>query len=87
MRLTTDPLHNPFHCSLPQVLFLGISYEPPAIISEYCARGSLFDVLRAAGSSEATAASLTWPRRLCMALDAAKGMLALHSHQPPIIHR
>ncbi|KAI7836153.1 hypothetical protein COHA_009983 [Chlorella ohadii] len=69
------------------VMFLGISYEPPAIISEYCSRGSLFDVLRSASTSEATAASLTWQRRLCMALDAAKGMLALHSHQPPIIHR
>jgi serine/threonine protein kinase len=69
------------------VLFLGISYEPPAIVSEYCARGSLFDVLRAASMSEAAAASLSWPRRLRLALDAAKGMLALHSHQPPIIHR
>lgn len=117
--------------SVPQVLFLGISYEPPAIVSgqlswllrscarsfccvlhpaaavscmaggwhgpqhvwpplaaaEYCARGSLFDVLRSAALNEAAAASLTWPRRLRMALDAAKGMLALHSHEPPIIHR
>jgi len=30
---------------------------------------------------------LTWRRRLNMALDAAKGMLYLHSRKPPIIHR
>lgn len=50
-----------------------------------CSRGSLFDVLRAASASQG--ASLPWARRLNMALDAAKGMLALHSHSPPIIHR
>lgn len=30
---------------------------------------------------------LTWTRRLLMALDAARGMLYLHSHKPTILHR
>jgi len=30
---------------------------------------------------------LDWPKRLNMAMDAAKGMLHLHLCDPPIIHR
>jgi hypothetical protein len=30
---------------------------------------------------------LAWPRLLGMALDAAKGMLYLHTRGPPIAHR
>jgi hypothetical protein len=33
------------------------------------------------------AGRLTWQRRLRMALDAAKGMVHLHSHRPTILHR
>lgn len=69
------------------VLFLGVVYQPPAICTEFCSRGSLFDVLRSATQSEAAAASLTWSRRLGLALDAARGMLALHMHNPVIVHR
>lgn len=69
------------------VAFLGVCLEPPCIITEYCARGSLTDVLRGAKASPAKASLLDWPRRLNMALDAAKGMLYLHNHAPPIIHR
>jgi hypothetical protein len=68
------------------VLFLGVCEFPPAIVTEWCPRGSLYDVLvkgRIEGGRE-----LPWPRRLRMALDAAKGMLHLHGHQPaPIVHR
>ncbi|KAL4427896.1 hypothetical protein ABPG75_001985 [Micractinium tetrahymenae] len=64
------------------VQFLGICSEPPAIVTEYASHGSLLDVLRGAGQP-----GLTWVRRLSMALDAAKGMLALHAHNPPILHR
>lgn len=38
-------------------------------------------------ASNAHAAALDWPRRLNMAMDAAKGMLHLHLCDPPIIHR
>lgn len=44
-------------------------------------------MLRKARREPAFAARLTWPRRLLMALDAAKGMLYLHSHRPAILHR
>jgi len=67
--------------------FLGVCMDPPSIITEYCARGSLTDVLRGSKASPAKASLLDWARRLNMILDAAKGMLYLHNHSPPIIHR
>lgn len=67
--------------------FLGVCLEPPSIITEYCARGSLTDVLRGAKTSKQKANMLDWSKRLNMALDAAKGMLYLHNHAPPIVHR
>ncbi|GAB4822572.1 hypothetical protein N2152v2_009618 [Parachlorella kessleri] len=77
-------------CSLRHpsiVTFLGVCTVPPCVVTEYCARGSLADVLRNARQSPSAAAKLDWPRRLNMMLDTAKGMLHLHSHSPPIIHR
>ncbi|KAL4431452.1 hypothetical protein ABPG75_006708 [Micractinium tetrahymenae] len=69
------------------VQFIGVCISPPAVVTEFCSRGSLLDVLRLARASEQAAAALTWVRRLSMALDAAKGMLYLHAHSPPVIHR
>ena len=46
------------------VQFMGVSAMPPAMITEYCSRGSLADVLHAATRSSARAAQLTWARRL-----------------------
>ncbi|GAB4822570.1 hypothetical protein N2152v2_009616 [Parachlorella kessleri] len=77
-------------CSLRHpsiVTFLGVCPVPPCVVTEYCARGSLADVLRTARQSPAAAAKLDWLRRLNMMLDTAKGMLHLHSHSPAIIHR
>jgi Protein tyrosine and serine/threonine kinase len=54
------------------VMYLGICTEPACVVTEYCARGSLTDVLRRARCSPAHAAPLDWPRRINMALDAAK---------------
>ncbi|GAB4822541.1 hypothetical protein N2152v2_009587 [Parachlorella kessleri] len=65
--------------------FMGVCAVPPCVVTEYCARGSLTDVLRQAKQSPA--AQLDWVKRLNMMLDTAKGMLHLHSHKPPIIHR
>lgn len=53
--------------------------------AEYCSRGSLFDCLAAALQHPEAAAQLTWRRRLCMAIDAATGLLYLHGRS--IIHR
>ena len=59
------------------VMFMGLCLEPPCIVTEFCARGSLFDVLRKARSSPPFAQQLDWPKRLGMALDASK---VLHAH-------
>jgi len=64
------------------VMFMGMCVEPPCIITEFCARGSLFDVLRKARTSPAFAQQLDWSRRLSMALDAAK-VCFLCSPPPP----
>ena len=39
---------------------------PPVIVTEYCARGALHDVLRSAREFPAKAARLDWARRLGM---------------------
>ncbi|GAB4813555.1 hypothetical protein N2152v2_000601 [Parachlorella kessleri] len=74
------------------VTFLGVCPYPPCVVTEYCERGSLADVLEKAKQSPSLAARLGWVRRLNLVvtaamLDTAKGMLHLHSHNPPIIHR
>ncbi|KAI7845286.1 hypothetical protein COHA_001129 [Chlorella ohadii] len=67
------------------VQFMGVSTCPPAMVTEFCSRGSLYDVLKAARVSSPRQPPLTWPRRLSMALDAAKGMLYLHMRG--VLHR
>lgn len=82
--------------------FYGVCFEPAAIVTEYCARGSLFDLigktyfcgdkmiialLARARSSSRVAQDLSWERRLRLANDAAIGMSFLHSGMDPIIHR
>ncbi|KAL4450218.1 hypothetical protein ABPG77_010887 [Micractinium sp. CCAP 211/92] len=67
------------------VQFLGLCSLPPALITEYCSRGSLFDCLQAGRADPAAAAQLTWARRLAMAVDAATGLLYLHGRN--IVHR
>lgn len=69
------------------VSFLGICTSPPCIVTEYCSRGSLTGVLMRAKEDSAFARMLTWERRLEMALDAAFGMLYLHTRSPHIVHR
>ena len=66
------------------VAFMGYCIAPPAIITKLCGRGSLTDVLKAA---KCYPASLPWPMRLRMAIDAAAGLHHLHSQSPPILHR
>ncbi|CAD8210835.1 unnamed protein product [Paramecium pentaurelia] len=65
------------------VMFLGACTKPPnlAIVLEYCQRGSLWQVIQNHDIH------LTWEDRRKMALDAAKGVLYLHSFNPPILHR
>ncbi len=52
----------------PNVLaFMGLCSSPPCLVSEYCPRGSLYDVLRRANRSPELGAELTWAVRLQMA--------------------
>ena len=69
------------------VMYLGVCLQPPAVVTEYCARGSLNDVLKKCLAKPELSVQLDWVRRLGMALDAAKGMNYLHSSNPPVIHR
>ncbi|KAL4423315.1 hypothetical protein ABPG77_006110 [Micractinium sp. CCAP 211/92] len=69
------------------ITFLAVCRSPPCIITEYCGRGSLTHVLMAARRDPAVARKLIWTRRLSMLLDAALGMLYLHSRAPAIVHR
>ena len=48
------------------VSFLGVCNMPPCVVTEFCSRGSLADVLKAARTSPENAALLDWPRRLSM---------------------
>jgi hypothetical protein len=51
----------------PHVLqFLGIVILPPCVVSEYCSRGSLCNLLNAAKTSPVLQKQLTWQRRLKM---------------------
>ncbi|PRW60943.1 Serine threonine- kinase CTR1 [Chlorella sorokiniana] len=75
-------VHHP-HC----LAFMGICLEPPCLVTEYCAQGSLYDALKQAATGGAIYEQLTWARRLSLLWGTAKGMAALHGHSPPIIHR
>ena len=45
------------------VLYLGVCLDPPCVVTEYCARGSLNDVLKRAFFNPAAAAQLDWLKR------------------------
>ncbi|KAL3138899.1 hypothetical protein ABBQ32_005722 [Trebouxia sp. C0010 RCD-2024] len=68
-------------------MLMGLCLSPICVVTEFCARGSLTDVLRKAASDPVSAQQLDWRKRITMALDAAKGMLQLHSHPDAILHR
>ncbi len=54
------------------VMFMGLCLAPVCIVIEFCPRGSLSDVIQRAASDGVFAQQLPWPKRLSMALDAAK---------------
>ena len=55
------------------------------IVTEYLEQGSLADILY--GPQRLPAEIWTYDLILTCALQAARGMLYLHSHSPPICHR
>ena len=48
------------------VQFFGFCTAPPCVVTEYCSKGSLTEVLQAARRTPSIAAKLDWPRRLSM---------------------
>ena len=64
---------------------MGICVVPPALVTEYCSRGSLYSVLSTARRDPGAAVQLGWRRRLTMALEAGAGLLYLHTRG--IVHR
>uniref|UniRef100_A0A6V1PE54 Protein kinase domain-containing protein n=2 Tax=Heterosigma akashiwo TaxID=2829 RepID=A0A6V1PE54_HETAK len=68
----------------PKVLHLygcSITSQSLWIVSELCSRGSLRQVLNDRRTR------LSTRRRLQLAIDVAEGMLYLHNHEAPIVHR
>jgi serine/threonine protein kinase len=51
------------------------------IVSEFCHGGTLFELLHE------TKIPVLWANKVSIAKQIAKGMLFLHSNQPPTIHR
>lgn len=64
------------------VKLLGVALEPQlALVMEYCARGSLYHSL-----SDETI-YFTWPLFFQVVQETLEGLIALHSFNPPILHR
>lgn len=63
------------------VELLGICYKPAALVTEYMAKGSLFDYL------QDDTVSISWARRLDHARDICAGLKFLHNTTPPVLHR
>mmetsp|Transcript_4738 Transcript_4738/g.5133 ORF Transcript_4738/g.5133 Transcript_4738/m.5133 type:complete len:757 (+) Transcript_4738:39-2309(+) len=64
------------------VLFIGVSFVPRlCMVMEYCARGSLYHVMRDDG------VEFTWARVVDFANQMTKGVIALHQNTPQIMHR
>lgn len=64
------------------VKFYGASFHPKlCMVMEYCARGSLYHVLKD------QSLEIGWSRALNMMLDTTLGLEALHNNKPQILHR
>ncbi|KAF0979932.1 hypothetical protein FDP41_001085 [Naegleria fowleri] len=65
------------------VQFLGVCVQMPHLymVTEFCERGNLQHILKD------KKIKLSLRKTISLALDAARGMLYLHSNNPPIVHR
>ena len=62
----------PVLCCQEQWVLMPSCLQPPCLVTEWCSRGSLYDVLGKAAQAGPGAQLLDWTRTLSMALDAAK---------------
>ena len=60
--------------------------EGRAIVSAYYDRGSLVNILNKGLRNRAIAKELSWSRRIRIAIDVAKALMAMHNRVPPRIH-
>lgn len=70
-------------------MLMGLCLSPICVVTEFCARGSLTDVLRKAASDTVFAQQLDWRKRITMALDAAKVKLhaiLMTEAAPPVLY-
>eukprot|EP00210_Caulerpa_lentillifera_P005911 g5651.t1 len=74
--------------SFPQIVqFVGISLDPAAIVTGYCEKGSLFDMIKYYRNSPSKRSEFPWWKRLKIACDAAAGMEYLHfNRKHPVLH-
>eukprot|EP00884_Botryococcus_braunii_P014480 jgi/Botrbrau1/23032/Bobra.136_1s0022.2 len=74
------------------VLFMGLCLQPVCLVTEWCSRGSLKNIIRRSqmaqphNSDGPCHQNLPWAIRLMMAIDIAKGMVLLHTHSKKIVH-
>ena len=67
------------------IQFLGACLDQDLLLlTEFAERGSLYDVL---DRNKPNGRDLKWNISLQIMLDVARGMLYLHSRNPPIVHR
>lgn len=64
------------------VQFFGASFKPKlCMVMEYCARGSLYHVLRD------ETLDINWDRAISLMMQTTEGLHALHTNTPQIMHR
>lgn len=64
------------------VQFFGASFKPKlCMVMEYCARGSLYHVLRD------DTLEINWERAISLMIQTTEGLHALHTNTPQIMHR
>jgi serine/threonine protein kinase len=73
------------------VKLYGVALKPsPRMVLEFLACGDLYRFMHPDPDQpniKISPEKFPWHLRLRIALDVAKGMYTLHSHEPPIVHR